>query len=37
MGVGQGGGGWLAARLGVGGDIGYGVCEPSIECIVQCT
>ena len=31
------GGGRLAARLGVGGDMGYGVCEPRIEGIVQCT
>ena len=31
------GGGWLAARLGVGVDMGYGVCEPRIEGIVQCT
>ena len=25
------------AMLGVGGDVGYGVCEPRIEGIVQCT
>ena len=37
MGVGRGGGGWLVARLGVGGDVGYGRCEPRIEGIVQCT
>ena len=24
------------AMLGVGGDVGYGGCEPSIYCIVQC-
>ena len=29
--------GWLAAMLGVGGDVGYGGCEPRIECIVECT
>ena len=23
--------------LGVGGDVGYGGCEPRIECFVQCT
>ena len=27
----------LVARLGVGGDVGYGGCEPRIEGIVQCT
>ena len=37
MGVGRGGGGWLVAMLGVGGDVGYGGCEPRIEGIVQCT
>ena len=37
VGVGRGGGGWLVARLGVGGDVGYGGCEPRIEGIVQCT
>ena len=37
MGVGRGGGGWLVAMLVVGGDVGYGVCEPRIEGIVQCT
>ena len=31
------GGGWLDARLGVGGDVGYGEVEPRIEGIVQCT
>ena len=31
-----GGGGWLVVRLGIGGDVGYGVCEPRIEGIVQC-
>ena len=30
-------GGWLVAMLGVGGDVGYGGCEPRIESIVQCT
>ena len=25
------------AMLGVGGDVGYGRCEPRIEGIVQCT
>ena len=25
------------AMLGVGGDVGYGGCEPRIESIVQCT
>ena len=30
-------GGWLAAMLGLGGDVGYGGCEPRIEGIVQCT
>ena len=37
VGVGRGGGGWLVAILGVGGDVGYGGCEPRIEGIVQCT
>ena len=37
MWVDRGGGGWLVAMLGVGGDVGYGVCEPRIEGIVQCT
>ena len=37
MAVGRGGGDWLVAMLGVGGDVGYGVCEPRIEGIVQCT
>ena len=40
-----GGSGWLGggvrvdvnAMLGVGGDVGYGGCEPRIEGIVQCT
>ena len=47
-GVGSGGGqvgesGWWGVRvdvnamLGVGGDVGYGGCEPRIEGIVQCT
>ena len=35
--VGRGGGGWLVAKLGVGGDVGYRVCEPRIEGIVHCT
>ena len=34
-------GGWVRvdvnAILGVGGDVGYGGCEPRIEGIVQCT
>ena len=29
--------GWFVGMLGVGGDVGYGVCEPRIEGIVQCT
>ena len=39
----SGGSGWwgvrvdLNAMLGVGGDVGYGGCEPIIEGIVQCT
>ena len=33
--VGQGGGGWLVAMLGVGGDVGYWGCGPKIEGIVQ--
>ena len=38
-----GGTGWWGVRvdvnamLGVGGDVGYGGCEPRIEGIVQCT
>ena len=28
MRIGRGGGGCLVARLGVGGDVGYGGCEP---------
>ena len=33
-----GGSGWdVNAMLGVGGDVGYGGCEPKIEGIVQCT
>ena len=48
-GIGKGGGqvgglGWwggvrvdVKAMLGVGGDLGYGGCEPKIEGIVQCT
>ena len=39
--VGGGGGGGVRvdvnAMLGVGGDVGYGGCEPRIEGIVQCT
>ena len=38
--LGGGGGGVrvdVNAILGVGGDVGYGVCEPRIEGIVQCT
>ena len=27
----------VTAMLGVGGDVGYGRCEPRIEGIVQCT
>ena len=27
----------LNAMLGVGGDVGYGGCEPRVEGIVQCT
>ena len=43
---GGGGSGWWGGRgarvdvnamLGVGGDVGYGGCEPRIEGIVQCT
>ena len=40
-GVRGGGGGGVRvdvnAMLGVGGDVGYGGCEPRIEGIVQCT
>ena len=39
-GVGVGGAGVrvdVNAMLGVGGDVGYGGCEPRIEGIVQCT
>ena len=36
-GGGRGGGGGLVAMLVVGGDVGYGGCEPRIEGIVQCT
>ena len=40
-GVGRVGGGGVRvdvnAMLGVGGDVGYGGCEPRIEGIVQCT
>ena len=41
-GVGRGGGQVgvrvdVNAMLGVGGDVGYGGCEPRIEGIVQCT
>ena len=39
--MGGGGGGGVRvdvnAMLGVGGDVGYGGCEPRIEVIVQCT
>ena len=44
MGGSGGGSGWcggvrvdLNAMLGVGGQVGYGGCEPRIEGIVQCT
>ena len=41
MGGQVGGGGGVrvdvSAMLGVGGDVGYGGCEPRIEGIVQCT
>ena len=40
VGLGGGGGGVrvdVNAMLGVGGDVGYGGCEPRIEGIVQCT
>ena len=37
MGDGRGGGDWLVAMLGLGGDVGYGGCEPRIEGFVQCT
>ena len=40
IGGGGGGGGVrvdVNAVLGVGGDVGYGGCEPRIEGIVQCT
>ena len=33
----EGEGGWLVARLGVGGDVWYGGFEPRIEGVVQCT
>ena len=33
----MGGRGDVKAMLGVGGDVGYGGCEPRIEGIVQCT
>ena len=42
MGGGRGSGGWWGVRmdvnvmLGVGGDVGYGGCEPRIEGSVQC-
>ena len=36
-GIGRGGGGSLVAMLAVGGDVGYGGCEPRIEGIEQCT
>ena len=32
-----GGGGDVNVMLGVGGDVGYGGCEPRKEGIVQCT
>ena len=32
-----GGGQGVNAMLGIGGDVGYGGCEPRIEGIVQCT
>ena len=41
--MGGGGLGWWGVRvdvnamLGVGGDVGYGECEPRIDGIVQCT
>ena len=37
VGIGRGGGGWLVAMLGIGGDVGYGGCEQRIEGIVQGT
>ena len=38
MGVGLvGGQGGCERNVGVGGDVGYGGCEPRIEGIVQCT
>ena len=37
MGGGQGGCERNVGGLGVGGDVGYGGCEPRIEGIVQCT
>ena len=36
-GVRSGGEGWLVARLGVVGDVGYGGCKLRIEGIVECT
>ena len=36
-GFGRMGCGWLEAMMGVGGDVGYGGCEPRIQGIVQCT
>ena len=35
--VGGGGQGGCECNVGVGGDVGYGRCEPRIEGIVQCT
>ena len=35
VGIGRGGGGWLVARFGVGGDVWYGGMEQRIEGIVQ--
>ena len=37
VGGGGGGQGDVNAMFGVGGDVGYGGCEPRIEGIVQCT
>ena len=37
MGVCRGGGVWLLAMLGLGGDVGLGGCEPRIEGIVHCS
>ena len=35
--LGVGVGGWLVARLGVVGDVGYRGCKQRIEGIVKCT